>query len=58
MAAFFALFFSLILGNAALWLFSISNNGQKGADSARNDSNASAKIYPLDLSDSEYKKAI
>ncbi len=58
MATFFVILFVLIAVNAALLLFSATNSDSKvNKGSAFTDSEA-AKIYPLDLDSSKYKKAI
>ncbi len=59
MTIFFTIFFVLILVNAALLTFSVlmNNRGQAGTSSERSDASRE-KVYPLDLTSSEYRKAI
>jgi hypothetical protein len=59
MTTFFTIFFVLVLVNAALLSFSIVTNGRRQNDFSKDKSQDSEdKVYPLDLSSSEYKKAI
>ncbi len=59
MTIFFTIFFVLILINAALLTFSILMNNRSQESTSRERSNAAGeKVYPLDLSSSEYRKAI
>ncbi len=59
MTTFFTIFFVLVLINAALLSFSIVTNGQRQNDLSKDKSqDATDKVYPLDLSSSEFKKAI
>jgi hypothetical protein len=59
MTTFFAIFFVLILLNAALLTFSVVMNkrNQAGISGEQTDS-AQEKVYPLDLSSPDYRKAI
>ncbi|MBT8177956.1 MAG: hypothetical protein KJO94_07625 [Eudoraea sp.] len=58
MVIFFAIFFALIAVNASLLIFSAMNTGTKFSDRKESEDAKAAKIYPLDLDTSEYKKAI
>lgn len=59
MATFFGILFILIGINAILLVFSVNRTGQKVENSAKDISESStAKVYPLDLLSSKYKKAI
>jgi hypothetical protein len=59
MTTFFTIFFILVLLNAALLVFSISSSGRKSADLSKDVPEISENnIYPLDLSASDYRKAI
>jgi len=59
MTTFFTIFFVLVAVNAALLTFSLLTNKRNQADMASDRSGASnEKIYPLELSSSEYRKAI
>ncbi|GGD56625.1 hypothetical protein [Muriicola marianensis] len=59
MTTFFTIFFILIAVNAGLLTFSVVMNKRRQAEISgdRNDA-AQEKVYPLDLSSSEYRKAI
>ena len=58
MVIFFAIFFALIAVNASLLIFSAVNTGTKFSGKKESDNSKAAKIYPLDLDTSKYKKAI
>ena len=59
MTTFFTIFFVLIIVNAALLTFSVVINNRSQDGTSRKRSNAAReKVYPLDLSSSEYRKAI
>jgi hypothetical protein len=59
MITFFTIFFILILMNVVLLTFSALNASQKVARlSKRVTEHAATQIYPLELSDSKYKKAV
>lgn len=59
MTTFFTIFLILVLINAALLSFSIATNGRKQKDFSKDISDVNEhKIYPLDLSSSDYRKAI
>jgi hypothetical protein len=59
MTTFFTIFFILVLVNAALLSFSIVTNGRRQDEFSKDKSQDSVdRIYPLDLSSSEYRKAI
>ncbi|WP_297762099.1 hypothetical protein [uncultured Muriicola sp.] len=59
MTTFFTIFFILVLVNAALLSFSIVSSGRKQNDFSKDKSQDSKdKVFPLDLSSSEYRKAI
>ena len=59
MTTFFTIFFVLVLINAALLSFSIVTSGRKQNNFSKDKSEDSKdNVFPLDLSTSEYKKAI
>jgi len=59
MTTFLTIFFVLILFNAALLFFSVTNARQRVSKLTKSISDQSlTKIYPLDLNPTEYKKAI
>jgi hypothetical protein len=59
MTTFFTIFFVLVLVNAALLSFSLVTNGRRQNDFSKDESQDSKdKVYPIDLSSSEYRKAI
>ncbi len=58
MVIFFAIFFALIAVNASLLIFSALNAGTKFTGRKESEDSEAAKIYPLDLDTSKYKKAI
>ncbi|MCE2612753.1 hypothetical protein LVD13_07195 [Flavobacteriaceae bacterium D16] len=58
MVIFFAIFFALIAVNAFLLLFSARNSSAGSADGNASEESNTAKIYPLDLEPSKFKKAI
>jgi hypothetical protein len=58
MVIFFSIFFSLIAINAFLLLFSASKSSAGSSDGNATEKSQSAKIYPLDLYPSKFKKAI
>jgi hypothetical protein len=58
MVTFFSIFFVLIAVNAFLLLFSARNSNMGSADNNASEESHSAKIYPLDLEPSKFKKAI
>ena len=58
MVIFFAIFFALIAVNASLLIFSALNAGNRFSDRKESEDSKAAKIYPLDIETSEYKKAI
>ncbi|MGB5376943.1 hypothetical protein [Muriicola sp.] len=59
MTTFFTIFFILVLVNAALLSFSIVTNGRRQDEFSKQEPQDSKdRIYPLDLSSSEYRKAI
>jgi hypothetical protein len=59
MTIFLTILFILILLNAALLFFSVSNAGQRVNKLKKSISEQSlSKIYPLDLNPTKYKKAI
>ncbi|MGB5647725.1 hypothetical protein [Muriicola sp.] len=59
MTTFFTIFFILVLVNAALLSFSIVTSGRRQDEVSKQEPQDSKdRIYPLDLSSSEYRKAI
>jgi len=59
MTTFLTIFFVLILVNAALLFFSITSARQRVSKLRKSISEQSlTKIYPLDLNQTKYKKAI
>jgi len=59
MTTFLAIFFVLVLFNAALLFFSVASAGQRVNKLRKSFSEQSlTKIYPLDLNPTKYKKAI
>jgi len=59
MTTFFAIFFILVVVNAALLIFSIAHTGKKSNDVSKDVPALSQNtIYPLDLSTPDYRKAI
>jgi hypothetical protein len=59
MTTFFTIFFVLIVINAALLTFSVITNNRKQAEiSGERSAATKEKVYPLDLSTSQYRKAI
>ncbi|NNJ89921.1 MAG: hypothetical protein HKP53_10990 [Eudoraea sp.] len=59
MTTFLTIFFVLVLINAALLSFSIVTNGRRQNNFSKDISlDSKDKVYPLDLSSSEYRKAI
>lgn len=59
MTTFFAIFFVLILLNAALLSFSVVMNKRNQAGHTNDQQDAAReKVYPLDVSSSEYQKAV
>ncbi len=58
MVIFFAIFFALIAVNASLLIFNALNTGNRFAGRKESEDSKAAKIYPLDLDTSKYKKAI
>lgn len=58
MVIFFAIFFALIAVNAFLLIFSVLNSGARSTGEKESQDSQAAKIYPLDLNTSKYKKAI
>ena len=58
MVIFFTIFFSLIAVNAFLLLFSARNSSAGSSEGKASEESQSAKIYPLDLHPSKFKKAI
>ncbi len=59
MTTFFTIFFILVIVNAALLIFSIAKTGSKSTDLSKDVSELSQNtIYPLDLSTTDYRKAI
>jgi len=59
MVTFFSIFFILLVVNITLFAFSAKDSAAK-SNSISGDiaSKTDAKIYPMDILDSEYKKAI
>jgi len=59
MTTFLTIFFVLVLFNAALLFFSVTNARQRVTKLRKSISDQSlTKIYPLDLNPTKYKKAI
>ncbi len=59
MSTFFGILFIIIGANAVIMVFSLSGSNQKAKKPSVNQTGvSSAKIYPLDLVSSKYKKAI
>jgi len=59
MTTFLTIFFVLVLFNAALLFFSVTNARQRVSKLRKSISDQSlTKIYPLDLNPTKYKKAI
>ncbi|WP_372973602.1 hypothetical protein [Muriicola sp.] len=59
MTTFFTIFFILVAVNAGLLSFSMLMNKKRQAEvSGESNDAAQEKVYPLDLSSSEYRKAI
>ncbi len=58
MTTFFTIFFILVAVNAGLLTFSLVMNKRRQSEVSDKGSIAQEKVYPLDLSSSEYRKAI
>lgn len=58
MVIFFAILFTLIAVNATLLIFSARNSSARNSSGKASEESEAAKIYPLDLGTSKYKKAI
>jgi len=58
MVTFFSILFVLIVINALLFIVSFSSNSIKKEKSVKNISESTTVIFPLDLINSKYKKAI
>lgn len=58
MVIFFTIFFALIAVNASLLIFSALNSNAWSTGEKEVEESKAAKIYPLDLNTSKYKKAI
>lgn len=59
MVTFISILFILIAINATLLVFSVNGSGaKKTKEPSKNIAGSAAKIYPLDLTTSKYKKAV
>ena len=58
MVTFFSILFVLIVINALLFIVSFSSNSIKKEKSVKNISESTTVIFPLDLINSKYKKAV
>lgn len=58
MVTFFSILLVLIVINALLFIVSFSSNSIKKEKSVKNISESTTVIFPLDLINSKYKKAI
>lgn len=58
MVTFFSILFVLIVVNALLFIVSFSSNSIKKEKSVKNISESTTVIFPLDLINSKYKKAV
>lgn len=58
MITFLSILFVLIAINAALLIFSVNGTNKKSKSTAATPTGSPSRIFPLDLINSKYKKAV